>query len=203
MSRFTRNILPALFAAAILLAGCAGAPQVTRTAADETVDLSGRWNDTDSRLTSETMIRSMLSGPWLENFRRDENRNPVIILGTVQNRSSEHIDSLTFTKAIERELVNSGLVDVVADRAARLEVRDEKEDQQSNATLATAAALAAETGADFMVQGVITSQTDAIEGKRATLYVVDMELISIETLRKVWIDSKEIKKVVEQKKSSW
>ena len=189
--------------ALILAAGCTTAPTVTRTAADEAVDLSGRWNDTDSRLTAETMVDSLLNGRWIDNFIADEGRPPVVIVGTVRNRSSEHIDSETFTKAIERELVNSGMVDLVADRDARLEVRDEKDDQQSNATLETAAALAAETGADFMMQGVITSQTDAISGKRATLYVVDLELIDIETLRKVWIDTKEIKKIVEQKKNSW
>ena len=83
------------------------------------------------------------------------------------------------------------------------EVRKEREDQQSNATENTAAALAAETGADFMMQGVITSQTDAIQGKRATLYKVDMELIDLESNRKVWIDTKEIKKLVEQPKAKW
>ncbi len=186
-----------------MITGCSSAPRVTRTSTDEVTDLSGRWNDTDSRLVSEEMVESMLSGVWLQNFIADEGRNPVLIIGTVQNRSSEHIDSTTFTKTIERELVNSGVVDLVADENARNEVRDEKDDQQSNATLESAAALAAETGADFMMQGVITSQTDAIQGKRATLYMVDMELVHIETQRKLWIETKEIKKVVEQKKSSW
>ena len=193
----------AIILTAAMITGCSSAPRVTRTSTDEVTDLSGRWNDTDSRLVSEEMVESMLSGVWLQNFIADEGRNPVLIIGTVQNRSSEHIDSTTFTKTIERELVNSGVVDLVADENARNEVRDEKDDQQSNATLESAAALAAETGADFMMQGVITSQTDAIQGKRATLYMVDMELVHIETQRKLWIETKEIKKVVEQKKSSW
>ncbi len=194
-----------IFLPAVLLfaAGCSSSPNVTRTSADQTTDLSGRWNDTDSRLTAETMVDSMLSGRWLENFIQDEGRSPVVIVGSVQTRSSEHIDSITFTRAIERELVNSGMVDLVSDSRAREEIRTEKEDQQSNATMETAAALAAETGADFIMQGVITSQTDAIEGKRATLYTVDLELVHIESLRKVWIESKQIKKIVEQKKTSW
>ena len=99
--------------------------------------------------------------------------------------------------------MNSGQVVFVAGGDQRDEIREERDDQQSNATMATAAALAAETGADYMMQGVITSQTDAIEGKRATLYKVDMELIDLETNQKVWIDTKEIKKLVEQKKASW
>ncbi|MCD6343516.1 MAG: penicillin-binding protein activator LpoB, partial [Spirochaetaceae bacterium] len=167
------------------------------------IDLSGRWNDTDSRLTAEAMVSSMLSGGWLERFSTDEGRPPVVIVGSVRNKSSEHIDAETFIKDIERELINSGRVTFVAAGASRDELRDEREDQQSNATQSTAAALAAETGADYMMQGVITSQTDAIQGKRATLYKVDMELIGLENNQKVWIDTKEIKKLVEQKKNSW
>lgn len=190
--------------AALLLFGCAtGGTQVTRTASDEVVDLSGRWNDTDSRLTAEYMVESMLSRPWLENFVVDEGKSPVVIVGSVRNRSSEHIETLTFIKDIERELVNSGRVTFVASAAEREEVREEREDQQSQATEETANRLAAETGADFMMQGTITSQTDAIEGQRVTLYKVDMELIHLENNQKVWIDTKEIKKVVEQSKTSW
>ncbi len=198
-----RNLLILITAAALLISGCATGPTVTRTASDEVIDLSGRWNDTDSRLTAEAMVSSMLSGGWLERFSTDEGRPPVVIVGSVRNKSSEHIDAETFIKDIERELVNSGRVTFVAAGAARDELRDEREDQQSNATQSTAAALAAETGADYMMQGVITSQTDAIQGKRATLYKVDMELIGLENNQKVWIDTKEIKKLVEQKKNSW
>ncbi len=198
-----RYLIILITAAALLISGCATGPTVTRTASDEVIDLSGRWNDTDSRLTAEAMVSSMLSGGWLERFSADEGRPPVVIVGSVRNKSSEHIDAETFIKDIERELVNSGRVTFVAAGAARDELRDEREDQQSNATQSTAAALAAETGADYMMQGVITSQTDAIQGKRATLYKVDMELIGLENNQKVWIDTKEIKKLVEQKKNSW
>jgi hypothetical protein len=38
-----------------LVAACAG-PSVKRTEVDETIDLSGKWNDTDSRLVAEEMI---------------------------------------------------------------------------------------------------------------------------------------------------
>ncbi len=196
-------LLMIIVAVALLVGGCATGPTVTRTASDEVIDLSGRWNDTDSRLTAENMVSSMLAGGWLERFSSDEGRPPVVIVGSVRNKSSEHINAETFIKDIERELVNSGRVTFVAAGAARDELRDEREDQQSNATQGTAAALAAETGADYMMQGVITSQTDAIDGKRATLYQVDMELISLENNQKVWIDTKKIKKLVEQKKNSW
>jgi penicillin-binding protein activator len=200
-----RNTLAVIIMGALLLLGsCAtSSTSVNRIAADESIDLSGRWNDTDSRMVAETMIDSLLNGRWLGKFRNEEGRDPVVIVGYISNKSSEHIETATFTKDIERELVNSGEVTFVASSNERLQVRDEKLDQQGNATEETMAALAAETGADFMLIGVITSQTDAADGKKVVLYKTDMEMIDIETNQKVWIDSKDIKKYIERSKNSW
>jgi len=185
-----------------MIFGCAST-EVTRTSTDEVTDLSGRWNDTDSRLTAEAMVSSMLSHAWLENFNSENVRKPVVIVGRISNRSSEHIDSITFIKDIERELINRGQIEFVAGKVAREEIREEREDQQSHATAETTAALAAETGADFIMQGVIVTQTDAIFGKRTILYKVDMELVNLESNRKVWVGTKKIKKLIKQKRVGW
>jgi len=186
----------------LVLSGCAST-KVTRTSSDEVIDLSGRWNDTDSRLTAEEIVSDVLSRPWLDDFLASAGQKPVVIVGTVRNKSSEHIEVLTFIKDIEKELINSGRVRFVANKEERQEVREEREDQQSNATEETAKALAAETGADFMLQGVITSITDAVDGTRVIKYQVSMELIHLENNEKVWIGSNEVKKVIKQSKSNW
>jgi len=187
----------------ILLISCGSSPEVSRISSDQAIDLSGRWNDTDARLTAEYMIDSMMTGGWLNRFVSEMGTDPVVIIGTIRNRSSEHIETATFTKDIERELVNSGKVIFVASSMEREELREEKLDQQSNSTEDSMAALAAETGANFMLQGVITSQEDAVDGQKVVLYKVDMELINIENNQKVWLDGKEIKKYIERSKSSW
>jgi hypothetical protein len=190
--------------AALIVAGCATPSRtVQRTAADTQIDLSGRWNDTDSRLVAEEMIRDLLNRPWLNNFRSSEGRPPVVIVGNIRNRSSEHIAVDTFVKDIERELVNSGMVKFVANPEQREQLREERMDQQTQASRDTMKRLGEETGADFMLQGVINSTTDAVEGRKVVFYQVDMELINIQTNEKVWIGSKEIKKYIEQKKTKW
>ncbi len=174
---------------------------VQRTAADQQTDLSGRWNDTDSRLVAEEMIDDVLNRPWLQRFSDAEGEQPVVIVGDVRNLSSEHIDTNPFIKDIERELVNSGLVRFVAGDEQRAAIRAERMDQQTQASRETISRLGEETGADFMLQGSISSVVDAIEGQRAVFYQVDMELISIESNEKVWIGSKEIKKIIEQRRA--
>lgn len=186
-----------------LLTGCSSAPKVERISADKSIDLSGRWNDTDSKLVAEEMINDVLSRNWLLEFVSKKSAKPVVIVGAVRNLSSEHIDTGTFVKNMERELTNSGRVRFVASKEDRKEIRDERLDQQSSATEETAKRLAAETGADFMLQGAIRTIIDAIEGKQVKLYQVDLELIDIENNEKVWLGNKEIKKFVTRSRTKW
>jgi penicillin-binding protein activator len=188
----------------LLVLSCATPSRtVQRTAADTQTDLSGRWNDTDSRLVAEEMIDDVLRRPWLNRFSDSAGREPVVIVGTVRNLSSEHINTDTFINDMERELVNSGMVRFVAAAEQREELRAERTDQQTQATQDTISRLGAETGADFMLQGSISSIVDAVDGQQAVFYQVDMELINIETSEKVWLGQKEIKKVIEQNRRRW
>ena len=51
-----------------MLVGCGAEQRVTRVDTSVTTDLSGRWNDTDSKLVAEKMIDEMVNRPWLGNF---------------------------------------------------------------------------------------------------------------------------------------
>jgi uncharacterized protein (TIGR02722 family) len=202
MSLFTRYAggFVWLVAAALIL-GCAG-PKVKRTEVDETIDLSGRWNDTDSRLVAEEMIQDCLSRPWLKQFKADHSgKNPVVIVGTVLNRSHEHINTQVFVKNLERALINSGQVDFVASKEERKELREEKADMLKGFTdVETAKSISEETGADFMLKGAMNSVKDEVKGKYVILYQANLELIHLETNKKAWIGEKQIKKYVKRAK---
>ncbi len=185
-----------MFILVSVFASCSSV-RVVRTDTDTVTDLSGRWNDTDSRLVAEEMIADSLSRPWLEQFYANEDRPPVIIVGTIRNRSSEHIGTQVFTKDIEREFVNSGQVALVASTEERGEIREERADQQSESSFETLKRIGQETGADYMMIGTISSIIDQVDNVQAILYQVDMELIHIESNVKAWIGSKEITKVIE------
>lgn len=181
-------------ALAVGLAGCGGS--VKRISTDEVVDLSGRWNDTDSQLVAEEMVKEALARPWLAKFMKEKGKNPTVIVGTIKNKSDEHIAIDTFQKDIERELTNSGLVDFVAGKSERDEVRTEREDQQTFASEQTRKEMYAETGADYMLQGTISKITDAKGGKATFYYQVDMELVDLQRSVKVWYGNKKIKKYI-------
>ncbi len=197
-------LLFTLLMIALMSVRCAGPTRtVSRVQVDKAIDISGRWNDTDSRMTAQAMVKEILSSPWLDNFVQENDRKPTVIVGRIQNRTSEHLDTGLFIKDIEKTLINSGSVTFVASGKARKEIRSERLDQQSHANVETAKELANEQGADFMLQGAIYSATDSFEGKAVVLYKVNLELINLETNTKAWIGDKQIKKFIQQDKYKW
>lgn len=184
--------------------GLAGCPKsVTRVDSNTVTDLSGKWNDTDSRLVSEEMVQDVLSRPWLSRYTNKHNKPPTVIVGKVRNLSHEHINTRTFVADIERALINSGAVDFVASSTERKEIREERKDMDLNATEATRKAAGAEIGADFMLKGTINTIVDAISGKQARFYQIDLTLIDLANNRKTWVGQKKIKKTIEQGGLRW
>lgn len=197
-----RLVLPIL-AAALLLPACGG-KQVTRIDPDATVDLSGRWNDTDSRLVADEMIRDCLGAPWLTRHQTDPKSSdrPVVIVGIVRNKTMEHIAIDTFIKDLEKAFIQDGRVRVVADAGDRGDLRAERESMQDNATPETVKRFGRELGADYVIMGQINQITDEEGGDKVVFYQTDLELQNVESNEKVWIGDKKIKKFVGKSKYS-
>ena len=191
-----RTKLALLAAAGFLFTACAS---VNRVDTNTVTDLSGNWNDTDARLVAEEMIVDCTRRPWLGEFKGAHGgAKPKVIVGTVKNRSNEHIAITTFTKDLEKELLNNGSVKFVASKDERDEVRAEREDQQSNSSAESMKRMRNETGADFMLIGNIDQIDDAKGGTAAKVYQVNLELVDMESNEKVWIGTKDIKKVIKK-----
>ena len=185
-----------------LLAACASTPVVKRKAIDTTIDLSGRWNDVDSRMVSEEMISDCLNRPWLERFSATHgSKPPTVIVGQVRNRSHEHINVQTFVKDLERALINSGRVQFVASKGERAGVREERLDMAKHASEKTMKGPGEEIGADFMLIGSINTIRDEIEGKAVMFYQANLELVAMANNLKVWVGEKKIKKLIKRPKA--
>ncbi|MFT6882937.1 MAG: hypothetical protein ACI83W_000562 [Marinoscillum sp.] len=187
--------IPLLMLAIMALASCTNRT-VTRVSPDQQIDLSGRWNDTDSKLVAEEMINDVLNRPWREDFSKAKETKPVVIVGMIQNKTAEYIESETFIKDIEREFINSGMVRVVQNSVFREKLREERADQGEFASPETQSKWGRELGANFMLFGVITAITDSYKKEKVVSYKVNLELVNLETNEKVWIGDKEIKKYI-------
>jgi uncharacterized protein (TIGR02722 family) len=198
------SLIMIIFGIVVSLAACASTPTVERKAVDTTIDLSGRWNDADSRMVSEEMISDCLNRPWLERFfAAHGGTSPTVIVGQVKNRSHEHINVQTFVKDLERALINSGKVQFVAARGEREGVREERLDMAKHASEETMKGPGEEIGADFMLIGSINTIRDEIEGKAVMFYQTNLELIDMANNLKAWVGEKKIKKLIKRPKATW
>jgi len=190
-------ILATMLAAGLLaLGGCSGGKQVTRLDVEENVDLSGEWNDVDSRQVSEALMTQITSSPWVEDFRSEKGKKPTLIIGTVRNKTPEHIAVKTFIGDLERSFINNGTVRVVASVEERDQIRAERADQQEFASTETMKQWGREKGADYMFIGEINMILDQEKGDQVKYYQVDCYLVDLEDNTKIWAGFEKIKKFV-------
>lgn len=181
--------------ALIFLSACSH--KVTRIDPEEQVDISGRWNNTDSRLVAEDMTKTILSGNWItDHMAAKSGQRPVVIVGFVANKSHEHIQAETFVKDVENSFLQSQKVRLVQGGKKREELRAEKADQQTNASVSSMKKFGLEQGADYILQGSINSIVDSHKRKKVVYYQTNLELTNIETNEVVWIGEKKIAKYV-------
>jgi uncharacterized protein (TIGR02722 family) len=199
--RFRFGVTAGLFLLLLGLSACGAETKVTRVDAGVVTDLSGRWNDTDSRMVAEAMVKEALDYDWLNNFSNSKHRRPVVVVGTVLNNSHEHINVQTFVTDLERELTNSQKVTFVAGKNEREEVRTERKEQAMYAREDTQKAPGKEIGADYMMKGTIATILDEADGTKAMFYQVDLQMVDLESNAKVWFGQKKIKKVIEKKRT--
>ena len=178
-----------------LINGCANR-KITRVDPNETIDLSGRWNDSDSRLVSEEMIGDLLTSSWIPRYLKANDKRPVVVVGLVENKSHEHINSETFIKDVEKAIIRDGNIRLVVAGEKRNELRKERAEQQDYASPETTKKWGKELGADFILQGTINSIVDSYKKQKVVTYQIDLQLTNIETNEVVWMGDKKIKKQI-------
>lgn len=190
-------LLPLVAFATMTLTTVSCSRKVTRIDPSEQVDLSGRWNNTDSRLVAEEMTNTILKDKWLgEHLGAHNSQRPVVIVGFVTNKSTEHIEAETFVKDVEQSFIQSGKVRLVQGGKKREELRAERADQQTNSTTSSMKKFGMEQGADYILQGSINSIVDSQKRKKVVYYQVNLELTNMQTNEVVWIGDKKIAKYV-------
>lgn len=180
----------------IVFSGCSSSKQVTRVETDTTIDLSGRWNDTDSRMVADEIIADCLNHPWINDHGMSTGGKPVVIVGGIRNKSMEHIPVATFITDIERAFINTGKVRTVSSSSERSEIREERAAQGEFAAIETIKRMGRELGADYMMTGEINTIEDREGGDQVVFYQTDLTLTNIETNEKIWIGQKKIKKFI-------
>lgn len=188
------RILVTLLVVVVLTGSCARS--VSRVDPAQQIDLSGRWNDSDSRMVADKMTTELLNSPRFKEYAKEIGKKPVIIVGLIRNKTSEHIDADNYIKKFELAIFNSNIADLVESDTFREKLREERAQQQDFSDPATMAEWGKEVGANLMLFGEMTSETDVLNKTRVVNYVTTLFLTDMETNKRVWYGQQEIKKVV-------
>ena len=172
---------------------------VTRISPETQTDLSGRWNDSDSRIVAEKMISELLGSPKFKAYAEAQGKKPAIVVGLIRNKTSEHIDANNYIKKLEVAIYNSDIAELVESEEFRDKLRLERAQQQDFADPATVSQWGKEIGANLMLFGEMTSETDINNNKRTVNYITTLFLTDIETNKRIWYGQQEIKKFVKNK----
>ncbi|MDR3020035.1 MAG: penicillin-binding protein activator LpoB [Treponema sp.] len=192
-----KKIIVLLVSVLLVFSACASKAGVQRVDSGTQTDLSGYWNDTDVRIVCEALIKDCLNSPRVDQAIKAKGGTPKVIVGRFRNESSEHIDTAIISTIMEATIFNSGKLDFVAGGSTREELRAERQDQQGQASEETAARLAQETGANFMLTGTVRTVIDRAGNQTVRAYIVNAEMTDIETNQRVWMATNtDIKKIV-------
>ena len=184
-SYMTKKII--LILASVLVAFSVSAKtKVQRVNEKKSLDVDGYWNDTDVKTVCSTLIEDCIESPRVAKFEKKNGRAPVVIIGKIKNESSERIDTSIVAKRLQTEILNTGVLEFVASKDERDELRDEKADQADHSSIETAKEIDNEQGADFMLQGSVKTIVQKDGKYTARTYDVTVTLIDIETNRIVW-----------------
>lgn len=182
----------------VLTTGCGG-KTVTRTDENAVIDLSGNWNATDSRQVADALIADCLEFPWADQFKAKHNRIPVVKTGRIKVvTNGDVVNTEIFTNDLQRALLRSGKAQPVASNSETDQAREERKDQDVNASEATRKESFQETGTDFLIIGTINVQDDQAGGTKQKFYSVDLKMTDVKTQQQVWIGNKKISKLVQR-----
>lgn len=178
-----------LAALLVLVTSCASGsaappPEIERT--DRAIDLSGEWNDVDADLVAQEIIRECFKDPWAADWAKAHGKKPMLRLYPIKNKTAAYIDYRFFTKQIEKALVGSGKVEVLAalDESPASSDDDEDAPKPKGPT------------ADFVVNGWLLSQDDRAGNQEVRAYLTSIEIIETESGKKAWVGQKRIRKLI-------
>jgi uncharacterized protein (TIGR02722 family) len=184
----TKN-LTLLLAVLALAAGCAK-DQVRYGDARGVETLTNQFGSTDLQMIAESMTRSMLQAPVIVSGNL-----PIVTVQDVKNRTSEYIDTRAITDSIRAELQKGGKVRFAVDATAMTQQTEELKRQQSEYYAKDQAAEKGQmVGAQYRMEGNITSIVKQIRDAKDVYYKVNLQLWNIRNGLLEWSDEKEIRK---------
>ena len=180
-------------AAALSLAACGGPRAFTRGeyADSNAIELlSDQFNENDLQLIAKKMANSLTDSATVQAIPG----RPVVVVGRMRNKTSEHIDMESLADKLRVELQQKNRFAFV-NKVAREEIAQEYEYHGSGYVRPEQAKKpGGQAGADYLLTGSIASIVQEVGGDKVVYYKMTMELTNLTSSVIEWSDEKELRK---------
>jgi uncharacterized protein (TIGR02722 family) len=171
----------------------------------ETVDIG--YGLTDLQTLAGGMVDSLIQAPQLSYYKpkaADGDPRIVVLMGGVENRTYEHIDTRAIIDSMEAKLLNSGKFRFVAANKGQGEIGEQVRFQQESGRVnpETAKAFGSQIGADMVLYGTLYAYDKRSGARIENLgtktqnvdYQFVLELTDITTAELIWKDEELVRK---------
>ncbi|MCK5087810.1 MAG: hypothetical protein KAQ90_09830 [Melioribacteraceae bacterium] len=175
----------------LLISGCSASPDT----ADRTVSekkIIRTWTENDSKFVSDSLVSDLFNGDWIIGFSKK--RKPVFVVGKIENKSSEKIDTEQFAKDVERNLLDSGEITFVASKEKREIIRDERKDRDDFESDKEFKKYLKSLKADIYLSGNINLTIDTLALPPSKSYKAEINILDIKKYKVVWNEKMEVVK---------
>lgn len=152
--------------------------------------LDDKFNEADMQQMAEKTIRSMAACAYVANAPKP----PVVIVERVQNRTEEHIDTVSLTDKIRTALINSGKMRFINKQERSTLSNEYDYNSSGNVDNPTQKKRGQQIGADYIMSGDISTNVQQVGDDKFIYYKLTMNLTNVETSTIDCTDEKEIRK---------
>ena len=187
----SKIIFLVLFSSLFVVTSCANKVSYGDAGSVETI--STEFGSTDLQQTSVALVDALLTfEPVMKLF---ENKRPVLFVDSIQNKTSEHIDTESITDTISTKLINTGKFRFVD--MTRVDAVKRQYDYQTKSGFVseeTSVRVGRQIGAEYMLYGNISSIIKRDSKTKDAYYKITLKLMDIESGIVEWQGEKEIRK---------
>ena len=199
------QLLHSLLLVPIALAGVAACSSIHYDDPGRVETLTIDYGSTDLQTLSAEMVDSLIASPQLNYINKPgEDKRLLVLMGGIENRTSEHIDTQGITDKIQTALLKSGKFVFTAEDAGQSEIEKQVRFQRESGRVdeSTARAFGKQLGADVIVYGTLRSieksKGRSLEGggtkKQDVYYQFVLKCVNIDTAIVLWQDEAELRK---------
>ncbi len=152
--------------------------------------LDDKFNEADMQQMAETVVKAMVECPAVSKLTTP----PVAVVEKVQNRTEEHIDTVSMTDKIRTAMIKSGKFRFV-NKPERGTLEEEYQYNESgNISKETQKKRGKQIGADYILSGALATNIQEVGNDKFIYYKLTMNLTNMEQSTIDCVEEKEVRK---------